>query len=214
VSTVIEREPQATAQDEMPPFPVRRWTLEEYQRLIELDVFEEERLELLQGWIIPKYKKSPLWASTCGIIASVLRAKLEGTVPTQLRHRPLFTFGDNMPEADLAIVRGDLGDFDTRHPEGRELLLVIEVTDGTIIRDRWKVRLYAGARIPAYWIVNLEENQIESYDHLDVERGNYTRQQIHRSGDVVPLTLGQTEVTIGADEILPRSRRRHKASRP
>lgn len=39
--------------DVVSPFPVRRFTVEEYRRLGEIGVLtENERVELLEGWII------------------------------------------------------------------------------------------------------------------------------------------------------------------
>lgn len=39
----------------VPPFEVKRWTLEEYRRLIADGYFDEDgNFELLEGWIVPK----------------------------------------------------------------------------------------------------------------------------------------------------------------
>ncbi|MCA9710755.1 MAG: hypothetical protein KDK70_33245 [Myxococcales bacterium] len=43
-----------------PPLPVRRFTVEEYRKLGEVGILaEDERVELLEGWIVPKMVHDP-----------------------------------------------------------------------------------------------------------------------------------------------------------
>ena len=46
-------------------------------------------------------------------------------------------------------------------PLGKKQL--IEVANSSLALDRSKGKIYASAKIPEYWIVNLIENQIEVY---------------------------------------------------
>jgi hypothetical protein len=44
----------------LPPLPVRRFTVDEYHRLIETGVLgEDDDVELLEGWIVPKTGRTP-----------------------------------------------------------------------------------------------------------------------------------------------------------
>lgn len=44
------------------------------------------------------------------------------------------------------------------------MALVVEVADATLQRDRTlKLRVYASARIPIYWILNLQDARLEVY---------------------------------------------------
>ena len=62
----------------------------------------------------------------------------------------------SLPEPDLAVLREIKPDYDTRHPRGDELLLVIEVSDTTAAFDlSRKVALYASAGVPEYWVLDL-----------------------------------------------------------
>ncbi|WP_437203561.1 hypothetical protein [Planctomicrobium sp. SH664] len=49
-----------TASDahELSPYPVRKWSLEEYHSLINQGMFDEERGELLEGWVVPKMTRT------------------------------------------------------------------------------------------------------------------------------------------------------------
>jgi len=70
------------------------------------------------------------------------------------------------PEPDVAIVRGDIRDYQAEHPSPAKVLLVIEVSDSTLRYDRTrKEAAYAAAGIPEYWVVNLIDRQLEVFLH-------------------------------------------------
>ena len=67
----------------------------------------------------------------------------------------------NVPEPDLAVLRGVPDDVLDSEPE---VVLVVEVADTSLTQDRAvKQPLYARNRIPEYWIVNLRERTVEVY---------------------------------------------------
>jgi hypothetical protein len=44
----------------LPPLPVRRFTVDEYHRMIQAGVLgEDDDVELLEGWIVPKMGRNP-----------------------------------------------------------------------------------------------------------------------------------------------------------
>ena len=66
------------------------------------------------------------------------------------------------PEPDVTIIRPDAPE--NRHPGPDETLLVIEVADSSLRKDRGrKLRMYARAGIFEYWIVDLNADRIEVY---------------------------------------------------
>ena len=69
---------------------------------------------------------------------------------------------DSEPEPDLMVARGDSADYPDSHPKAADVALVVEISDTTLARDRGaKMRMYARAGIPAYWIVDLNESRVE-----------------------------------------------------
>lgn len=147
--------------DEPPPLPVRRFTVAEYERLAEIGVLTpDDRVELLEGWIVPKMSIDPPHAVAIELIDDLIVPLL----PAGWRRRiqlPVRTF-DSEPEPDVAVVRGTPRQHSGRHPDPKEVGLIIEVADSSLGRDRGtKARLYARAGIPVYWIVNLIDRQIE-----------------------------------------------------
>jgi Uma2 family endonuclease len=58
------------------------------------------------------------------------------------------------------------------------------------------LRLYANARIPIYWIVNLQERQIEVYTEPigEEEQASYQQQKIYQEVDSLPLTIDDKQL--------------------
>jgi len=68
------------------------------------------------------------------------------------------------PEPDIAVVRGDDDLSENRHPGPGDIAIIIEVAESSLLRDRGEKReIYARAGIPAYWIINLVDRQLESH---------------------------------------------------
>jgi Uma2 family endonuclease len=133
---------------------------------------EDERVELLEGHI---YCVTPRSARHMRAISRLTRhiAPLLGEELSLRVQGPLSLAEDSEPEPDLAVVRAeDEEASDERHPS--TALLVIEVSDDSLGKDRSvKAQLYARARIPEYWIVNLRRETVEVYTEPDAGEGRY-----------------------------------------
>jgi Uma2 family endonuclease len=132
----------------------RRWTREEYERLVEQGFFHpEERLELVEGVIYEMTPQSSFHATGVRAVHLALESVFaQGyDVRPQL---PLAVGDDSEPEPDIAVVQGAWQDYSHSHPF--TAVLVVEVADSSLLHDRKrKTRLYAQAGIPEYWIDNL-----------------------------------------------------------
>src|SRR5438034_526801 len=140
---------------EPPPFPVRRFSVAEYEELTRLGILTEyDTVELLEGWIVPKTPKYPPHDGTIDLLNVLLMRLLPlGWYP---RVQNSVVTDDSVPEPDVVVVRGSPGDYRDRHPTGADIGLVIEVAESSVSRDRRKAKIYARAGIPHYWIVNLD----------------------------------------------------------
>jgi Uma2 family endonuclease len=191
---------------EVPPLPVRRFTVDEYHRLGQLGVLDEDdRVELLEGWIVPMMNRSPDHDTAIELAMEALRPLLPAE--WRIRIQMAITTIDSEPEPDLALVRGKIRGHKGRHPRPGEAGLVIEVADTSLARDRaFKLRIYARARVPSYWIVNLIERQIEVHSSPSATRraADYREKRIFSGGDEVPVLLGSKRIgTIRVAELLP-----------
>ena len=109
------------------------------------------------------------------------------------------------PEPDLAIVRGREEDYQLRHPGPQDIAAIMEVADSSLTFDRTtKLRLYAGANIPTYWIVNLVDYQVEVYRDPQAAQSLYVSHTDYRAGQALTLKLGAgPDFTIAVTELLP-----------
>lgn len=128
--------------------PLRR---SEYDRLVELGVFDDEPIELLEGVLV---EMSPEGASHAWVVQELIQL-FSGTLSRDLRLRvgnPLAANEWSEPEPDLAIVPA--GDYRRAHP-GTALLL-IEVARTSRRKDLGvKAAIYAAAGVPEYWVFDL-----------------------------------------------------------
>jgi Uma2 family endonuclease len=141
---------------------IRRWSREEYEKMIDAGVFPPgTRAELIDGEILNMTPQK--WKHAAAIRAA--EEALRSTFMTGYDVRvqlPLALDPSSEPEPDLSVVPGSWRDYRECHPASASL--VIEVADSTLEYDRdRKGSIYARAAVAEYWIVNLPERRIEVY---------------------------------------------------
>lgn len=186
--------------------PVRRFSVDEYHRLIEDGYFSsDERFELLEGFIVQKMPRDPVHDVAVEIAHELLRARLpEGW---RIRVQSAITTNDSEPEPDLAVVRGQPRDHMTAHPGPSDVALVVEVSNTTLRNDQTnKARVYARAGVRVYWIINLVDRRAEVYEEPTGPDAApaYRRRADYRLEATIPLVIGGIAVApILISELLP-----------
>jgi Uma2 family endonuclease len=181
---------------QVPPVPVRRFTVDEYHRMLQTGILREgDPFELLEGWIVPKMTRNPPHDVALGLAEDEIGRRLP---PNWFRRgQSAVTTPESEPEPDLAIVRGNRRDFVNRHPSADEMGLVAEVADTSLAQDRTvKARVYARSNISVYWIINIPDRQVEVYTDPTGPDPNphYRQRQDYRGDDSVPLILDGREI--------------------
>ena len=177
------------------PEMVRALKRSEYDQMIELGLFQDERVELLRGVLVKMSPQLAAHASTVQKLNEPLMTRLQGRFKLRIQ-APLALADDSEPEPDAAVVA--LGNYDAEHPS--TALLVVEVSDSTLKKDRGKASVYASAGIGEYWIVNIAARTVELYSSPEGDR--YSEVRTLRPGETLrPGAL--TDVTIAVAEILP-----------
>lgn len=185
---------------------LQRMSVAAYQSLIDNGhVTDEDRVELLEGYMVLKIPANPPHDSTVMRLNHlVVRMVPDGYM---VRCQNGSSLPTSRPEPDLAVVRGDAHAFDARHPQPDEIALIIEVADSSLTRDQVdKNRIYAGVSIPQYWVVNLVDGQIEVYSDPTGPQSTpvYRRRQDFAAGTTVPVELDGNPVgSVVVDELLP-----------
>ena len=187
--------------------PIFRLTVDQYHELIRTGKLgEDDPVELLEGILVYKTpKNTPHTTAT-----QLARRAFERLMPAGWHYiaQDPVTLADGEPEPDGAVVRGTIEDYARSHPGPDDLALVIEVADTSLARDRGlKLRSYARAGVPQYWIVNLTDGQVEVYDDPSSEPDAppaYRRRNVYTRGEHVPLAIaGGSPDTVAVDELLP-----------
>jgi Uma2 family endonuclease len=198
--------PPTTGIMQLPPEPVRRFTVDEYHQMINVGIIQEDDpCELLEGWVIPKMPRNP----EHDLVVALAEEEIARRLPAGWHRRIQsgLTTADSEPEPDVMVVRGPKRLYGSRKPGPADLGLVVEVADSTLTRDRTtKLRIYARAAIVIYWIINIPDRQIEVYsDPTGPEAEPRYRQRLdHGPQDLVPLVLDGKEVErVSVRDVLP-----------
>jgi Uma2 family endonuclease len=177
----------------------RRFTREEYERLVEEGYFHpEERIELVDGLLYEKTPQSSFHATGVRGSQEALRTVFSEGYDVRSQF-PLALGFDSEPEPDVAVVPGSLRDYVYAHPT--TAILIVEVADSSLIYDRKrKASLYARSGIPEYWILNLVRWCLEVY--REPKDGVYTSLTVLRGEDSVS-SLSRPEVSIPVASLFP-----------
>ena len=197
--TLVARSEVPIAAAAAPTVTLWRWTIEKYHEMLRTGIIDEDDpVEILDGWIVTKMTKShgaELQRTCC---ATFLRRHIPDGwyVDSQ---EPI-TLASSEPEPDVVLVRGDPRDYGEHHPGPRDVVLVVEVSDSGLLRDRvFKKSIYAAAGIAVYWVVNLIDGAFEVYSGcIDSAAGpDYAPCDLFGVADNVPLVVaGQTVAEI------------------
>ena len=186
--------------------PTKRWTRLEYDRLIEKGVFgTEDRIELLGGALVVREPQGSPHAMGIRMAEEALRRVFAAgwDVRGQL---PVALDDDSEPEPDISVVPGSFRDYRHRHPP--RAVLIVEVAESSLSLDRaLKGSLYARARVPEYWIVNLVDRALEVHRDPVADAAarygwRYTTVATLRVGETVtPLSAPGSPISVG--ELIP-----------
>jgi Uma2 family endonuclease len=178
----------------------RRFTVDEYHRLVEAGILEEdERVELLDGLLV---LMSPIgmdhWKSH-GRVSTYLAKRLEGrafvvpggSFPLGLRDEP---------QPDIALLPPKWPNSNDHPQPPDDMLGFIEISDSSLRKDsRLKAGLYGKARISDYLIVDVNANVV--LHHTEPNDDGYASIRRLAAGDRFHLTT-IPDVELEAGEFL------------
>src|SRR5262249_39385210 len=184
----------------------RRFTRAEYERLIELGIFQpDEEIELIGGELLvaeaqggPHYTAIPRTAKALeAAFGRGWEVRTEG---------PIALDDDSEPEPDVAVVPGKPEDYSRSHPS--RPVLTVEVAESSLAVDRrHKGSVYARAGLADYWLLNLVERVLEVYREPQPDPTarfgwRYARVEVlDATARVTPLAKPDSSVRV--DDLLP-----------
>lgn len=191
---VAQSAPHAVA-----PLEVRRFTIAEYHHMIQAGVFhEDERLELLDGEIVPM---SPIGSRHAACVNRLVHLLVQAVASRAIvsAQNPIRLNPYSEPEPDVALLRPSDDFYAAETPGSQDALLVIEVADSSLEHDRTnKIPLYARAGIGEVWLVDLDGRVVDVYRNPSAE-GYLLRQRYLLDHEIVMDALG---ITVPVTQIL------------
>ncbi|HEY4055769.1 MAG TPA: Uma2 family endonuclease [Kofleriaceae bacterium] len=194
---VASATPQPSPQRARPPVApdnVRGLYRVEYEKLVELGLFNDQRVELLDGQLVEMSPQSDAHSAIVRCLGRIFYDVRPHELDISL-HSGLRAGMKSMPEPDIAVIPRRSG----RH-HADEALLVVEVALSSLRNDRLiKSDIYAALGVPEYWIVDVEHELVIVHTRPTV-RGYQVIEQHERGATLRTSALPMLVVTV--DDIL------------
>jgi Uma2 family endonuclease len=181
--------------------PRHGYSVESYFGLVSSgELAADDHVELLEGVIVAEPPQDPPHASATARLDRVLRAAVGDSAVIRVQV-PFIAGPFSAPEPDVAVVPGDVSDYDQRHPTSA--LLIVEVASSSLPQDRLsKQRIYAAGGCPEYWIVNLRDRCVEVYRQPDMGSRVYAeRRVVDECGEIDIVAFRPARIRVA--DILP-----------
>ena len=177
-------------------FNLRMWTTEEYHRMAETGILDEdERVELLEGKIIWMSAKGTAHSSAVGRTDRLLQKCLGNQAWISIQD-PVTLNQHSEPEPDIAIVKIDPLDYADHHPTPGEVYLIIEVADSSLKFDcETKGKVYAQEKIADYWVLDVLNRQLYVFREPS-EEGYQTKAILDENSTISPLQFPDLQISI------------------
>ncbi|HUK89057.1 MAG TPA: Uma2 family endonuclease [Blastocatellia bacterium] len=174
--------------------------VDEYHRMLETGILtEDDRVELIEGEIV---KMSPIGSrhvASVNRINALLNQKAGGTAIVSVQN-PVRLDNYSEPQPDVALLKRRDDFYAGSLPTPKDVLLLVEVAETSREMDRRvKLPLYARANVLEVWLVNLQDDRIET--HSEPANGAYQKVRIaNRSESISCETI--PGLVFSVDEIL------------
>lgn len=180
----------------------RGFTVGDYYHLAEVGILDEDdRVELIDGEIV---LMSPINVPHAYCVKAFnrefhIQASEQAIISVQ---DPIHLSDDSEPQPDVVLLRPRDDMYASAHPTPEDILLLVEVADSTIDKDRnKKLPRYAKAGIPEVWIASMPDDWVERYRSPGPDGYGEVRQFV-RGETISPELL--PNVRLSVDDILPR----------
>lgn len=176
------------------------FSIDDYERMIEAGILgKDDRVELIKGDIIEMAALGEPHEACVRRLSKLLERRAGDVAMVSIQNSIRIPTNNSQPQPDVALLRLRDDFYSSRRPTPDDVLLLIEVAESSLRRDRKdKVPIYAEAGISEVWVVDLKHSVIEVYS--DPIEGGY--RHIRRAGRGETLRLPvRADVSIAVDEV-------------
>lgn len=162
-----------------------------------------ERWELVNGEIIGKIGQDFLHGNRTNRVAAWLTSVFgagfvmnQSSIDVSPEDNPT-----SKPQPDITVISAP-ADRLTRNPVPAQIVLVVEISDTTLLFDlSAKALLYARAGIPEYWVADVDGQRFHQFREPGPDGYAWSRKL---TGDTAVAPLGRTETATVAQLLEPR----------
>jgi Uma2 family endonuclease len=169
-------------------------TLEQYHRMVDVGIWDDCHVELLNGVVVEMSPEGMPHAHGSTDMGEYL-TRLLGDWAQVRPAKPITLPSGSEPEPDIAVVQRLGKEYRTHHPYPENIFWVIEYSNSSLDKDLGiKADIYAAAGIPEYWVNNLKKNVLIVFrDPVD---GKYQSRQEFTSGTINPLAFPDVAIEV------------------
>jgi Uma2 family endonuclease len=181
-----------------PEVAAHSFSVEDYHRMMETGIITtDHNVELLDGQIVRMSPIGRFHAAGVNRLNHFFSAIGADDLLISVQN-PVVLNENSEPEPDLAILKFKKDFYASGHPQPEDILALIEVADSSFEKDQEiKLPLYALAKIPEVWIVDLSKERVFVYQE-PFEEG-YKRMQSFNGEETIKTSL---PISITAKAIL------------
>jgi Uma2 family endonuclease len=174
-----------------------RFTVEEFHRMDGAGVFQDKRVELIEGSIIDMAPIGFFHGGSSNRLNWLFgepAAKGRWIVSLQ---NSIALSEESEPQPDLMLLKPSPSFYTDRLPIPEDVLLLVEISHSTLTLDRdVKIPLYGQAGIVEVWIINLQDKQLEV--HREPHYTGYASVTVLQAGQKVsPLLFPDIKLNVG-----------------
>jgi len=183
--------------------PRRRWTRAECEIVEAAGIFDQQRVELIEGELIDKIGKNRPHVDTAALLIGWLIqvfglrfVNTEAPIDVAPEDNPT-----NEPQPDIIVLRRNYSGFRSATPQPLDLDLVVEIADTSLQFDLTiKAALYARAGIAEYWILDVTSRRL--LVHRNPQGSQYESVISYNEDEsVAPLSAPASRFQVGS--VLP-----------
>lgn len=162
------------------------FSVEDVLRMVEAGVLDEsDHVELLHGVLVTMSPQGPIHSSIIAHLAERLRADLPPGSHVR-EEKPLRASRHDLPEPDIAVVRGAPRDWLEAHPRGEDALLVVEVAWSSQDVDLEKAGVYSRGGVAEYWLLDVPARKLHVFRAPDGQDGWQAVEVLEDDAEVTP----------------------------
>lgn len=182
-------------QNKAPAVADRRWTADEFYKAASAGEFADpDRLELIHGRLV-RLMQGNRHANLTTRLSRTLRRALDPPLFAR-EEKPVHIAFDGEPIPDLMLTYEE--EYPGRHPEPKDVALLVEVADTSVEYDTGeKALLYARAGISDYWVVLAEAEAIIVH-RTPAPSGYQSITRLSEQQTVSPLAASSVVWTVNA----------------